>query len=70
MLVSKRLHLGRHPKDLVAIGLSDWPRFRSILVDTEASLRRLQVGLFLVAEDGPVELRLPLAATTELGASD
>lgn len=54
--------LGRHPKDLVAIGLPDWPRFRALLVDTEAPLRRLGVGVFLVSKDGLVETRLPLHA--------
>jgi hypothetical protein len=53
--------LGRHRGDLVAIGLPDWPRVRSLLVDVEQPLRRLGVGVYLVGEDGSVEARLPLA---------
>jgi len=54
------IDLGAHPTDLVAIGLPDWPKFRTLISATEASLRKLGVGLFLVAEDGSVEERLPL----------
>lgn len=46
--------LGRHPHDLSAIGLPDWPRFRDLLADTEAPLRRLGIGVYFVAEDGTV----------------
>jgi hypothetical protein len=53
--------LGRHPDDLVAIGLADAPRYRAPLVDTERALRQIQVAIFLVHEDGSVEVRLPLA---------
>jgi hypothetical protein len=52
--------LGRHPGDAVAIGLPDWPRFRSLINDTEAPLRKLGVACWLVTEDGKVEVRLPL----------
>jgi len=52
--------LGRHPGDLVAIGLPDWPRFRNLLAETSSSLRRLEVAVFLVDEDGSVEELLPL----------
>ena len=53
--------LGRYPQDRVAIGLPDWPRFRSLIADTERPLRRLGIAVYLVAEDGTVEVRLPLA---------
>lgn len=52
--------LGRHPVDAVAVGLPDRPRFRSLINDTEAPLRKLGVAVWLVAEDGSVEVRLPL----------
>lgn len=51
--------LGRHPGDAVAVGLPDWPRFRSLINDTEAPLRGLGVAVWLVAEDGRVEVRVP-----------
>jgi hypothetical protein len=53
--------LGRHPADQVAIGLPDWPRFRALIDDTEAPLRRLGVAVWVVGPDGGVEVRLPLA---------
>lgn len=52
--------LGRHPGDAVAVGLPDWPRFRALINDTEGPLRRLGVAVWLVAEDGRVEIRVPL----------
>ena len=50
--------LGRHPGDLAAIGLPDWPRFRKLLDDTRVPLQRLGIGLFFVAEDGAVKAAL------------
>jgi hypothetical protein len=46
--------LGRHPGDLAAIGLPDWPRFRRLFADTEEPLERLGIGVFFVSEDGRV----------------
>lgn len=51
--------LAAHPADEVAIALPDWPRFRSLVGDTERPLRRLGVGVFFVRADGSVEERLP-----------
>jgi hypothetical protein len=51
--------LAAHPADEVAIALPDWPRFRSLVGDTEMPLRRLGVGVFFVRADGSVEERLP-----------
>jgi hypothetical protein len=50
--------LGRHPGDLVSIGLPDWPRFRALIADTEAPLKRLRVAVLLVGEKGQVETRI------------
>jgi hypothetical protein len=47
--------LGRHPDDLAAIGLPDWPRFRRLLDDTRAPLARLGVGVYFVATDRSVD---------------
>jgi hypothetical protein len=51
--------LHRHPGDEVAIGLPDWPRFRSLIADTESPLRQLGVGVYLVREGRSVRLLLP-----------
>lgn len=53
--------LGRHPADLVAIALPEWPRFRDLIADTERPLRLLGVGLLVVLQDGSVETVLPIA---------
>jgi hypothetical protein len=50
--------LGRHPNDLVAIALPDWPRFRNLVTETEGPLRRLGVSVLFVREDGSVERRI------------
>jgi hypothetical protein len=51
--------LNDHPTDEVAIGLPDMPRFRSLIAGTEAPLRRLGIGVYLVREGGAVETLLP-----------
>ena len=50
--------LGKHPDDMVAIALPDWPRFRNLVADTEGSLRRLGVTVLFVAEDGSIDGRI------------
>ena len=50
--------LGKYPDDLVAIALPDWPRFRNLVGETEAPLRRLGVSVLFVREDGSVERRI------------
>jgi hypothetical protein len=50
--------LGKYPDDLVAIALPDWPRFRNLVSETEAPLRRLGVWVLFVREDGLVERRI------------
>jgi hypothetical protein len=50
--------LGKHPGDLVAIALPDWPRFRNLVAETEAPLRQLGVSVLFVREDGSVERRI------------
>jgi len=55
--------LGRHPDDLVAIALPDWPRFHALIADTEPALRRLGVGVLIVMQGGTVKTRLPIGAS-------
>jgi hypothetical protein len=50
--------LGKHPKDLVAIALPDWPRFRNLVSETEAPLRQLGISVLFVRDDGSVERRI------------
>lgn len=50
--------LGKHPADLVAIALPDWPTFRRLVDRTETSLKRLGVALLFVDTSGKVERRL------------
>jgi hypothetical protein len=47
--------LGLHPDHEVAIALPDKPRYRVLLSETEASLRGLGIGVFIVCPDGKVE---------------
>lgn len=54
--------LGRNPADPVAIGLPDWPRFRSLLSETREPLTRLGIGVLLVSSNGEVEEWLPIEA--------
>ncbi len=51
--------LGRYPEDLSAIGVPDWPRFRALLVETEAPIRRLGIGFYFAAEDRSVTEAIP-----------
>jgi hypothetical protein len=51
--------LNAHPGEEVAIGLPDWPRFRSLISATLTPLRQLAVGIYLVRPDGSVEELLP-----------
>ncbi|MGH2555275.1 MAG: hypothetical protein ACRDHO_06120 [Actinomycetota bacterium] len=47
------------PDAEVAVGLPDFPRYRSLLRETEDSLRRLGVGVYLVAEPDVASCVLP-----------
>jgi hypothetical protein len=65
--------LGRHPDDPVAIGLPDQPRYRGLIADTMDPLRKLGVAVWLVSEDGRVEIvvghapRRAASSTPDLG---
>jgi hypothetical protein len=50
--------LQKHPNDLVAIALPDWPRFRNLVNETEAPVRKLGVSVLFVREDESVECRI------------
>lgn len=47
--------LGLHAGQEVAMALPDKPRYRVLLRETEASLRRLRIGVFMVSPGGSVE---------------
>ncbi|WBB47442.1 hypothetical protein O3597_20160 [Verrucosispora sp. WMMA2044] len=46
----------KHSGDQVAMAFPDAPRYRSLLAETASTLRNMRIGVFLVAEDGLVEL--------------
>lgn len=48
----------------VAIAFPDHPRFRSLIERSEWALRRLRVGVYLVKDDGVVELLLDHSPST------
>ncbi len=56
--------IGLHPQHEVAIALPDKPRYRVLLSETQASLRRLGIGVFLVCVDGSVQLYLATQGQT------
>jgi hypothetical protein len=47
------------PDAQVGIGLPDFPRYRALLAETEASLERVGVEVFLVVESGAVQRVAP-----------
>jgi Holliday junction resolvase-like predicted endonuclease len=47
------------PHAEIALAFPDFPRYRALLSETEDSLRRLGIGVYLVAESGEVERLLP-----------
>ena len=55
--VMRDLHA--NPRDEVAIGLPFHPRFVSLVQHTEAPLRRLRIGVYVVHPTGAVETVLP-----------
>lgn len=44
-----------HPEAVVAIGLPDFPRYRTLVDETRQGLERLRVALLVVRETGEVE---------------
>lgn len=46
---------GKHPDAIVALGLPDFPRYRTLLDETRSALERLEFALFIVHIDGTVE---------------
>jgi hypothetical protein len=45
----------KYPKAVVALGLPDFPRYRTLFEETQDGLRKLGVAMLMVREDGTVK---------------
>lgn len=64
-LLSVMLLRQQHPNSLVAMCFADFPTFRSLIQRTDDSLISLGVGVYLVRDDGGVDVPLAPRAPTD-----
>ena len=58
-ILSVTRRMGTHPREALAIGLPDFPRYRALLADTRKALTKLRIGVYLVERGNKVTMTLP-----------